>query len=479
MNTSPPPIAALATPPGRSALAIIRITGDGAHEAFANIIIEKEKFTKSSPRKIELYTVINKYHNNSIDTAEIIDEITAIKYTAPQSFTGENMIEIFCHGGTIIPRKILDKLFASGAHPAAKGEFARRAWVNGKMNLLKAESIISLIDSQTEKHLVSAQLAYQGKQLKSLESLKHRIINILSDIESRIEFAEDDDVAESQSTLIHENKRQLESIIQDLQKDLHRSNRIKTLDDGVIIAIAGPPNAGKSSLFNEILGYDRSIVHDKPGTTRDAVSEKIIFDGVTVKLFDCAGIRDTADTVEQRGIERTMSAIKDAHFVLWVTSAEAALGDDERDGILRKCGVWSEECMDSGNDGQKMLVIINKIDICSSTEKTQFCRDYSLTYIETSLTQNINNQELFELIKSAIHSISESTPAPEFILNDRHRRIISSVISSLQSCAANFDQEEISAHYLRTSLNSLAEFLGHITGDEVLNEIFDKFCIGK
>jgi tRNA modification GTPase len=470
MSASTSTIAALSTPPGRGALAVIRLSGDNAHEIFAAVVGEKEKFIKESARQIGIYTIVDD------NGTEIIDEITAIKYNAPRSFTGENMVEIFCHGGAIIPRKILDRLFMSGAEAAGRGEFSRRALLNGKMDLLKAESIAGLIDCQTEKHLESAQLAYQGKQLKSLEKLKRKIINILSDIESRIEFAEDDDVAESESKLIIENKRELELIISELEEDLRRSDMVKSLDEGIIIALAGPPNAGKSSLFNEILGYDRSIVHDVPGTTRDAVSEKIVFEGITVKLFDCAGIRITADAVEQRGIERTLSAIKDAHIVFWVTSADTPLTDDERNGIIDAAAV-DDKSSDTGR--KKTLIIINKIDIVKSEEKKQFCADRSLEYIEISLREKINADALFAAIKSSTAQISEDMPPPEIIINDRHRRIIAAVASNLRDCVFHYGREELSAHYLKKTLDLLAEFLGHTAGDEVLNEIFEKFCIGK
>jgi tRNA modification GTPase len=337
------PIATLSTPPGRGALAVIRLSGDSVHELFASVIVEKDKFATELPRKIALYTVIacdntRKDGNLLPDTRaipEVIDEVTAIKYIAPRSFTGEDMVEIFCHGGSVIPQKILDRLFRQGARPAGRGEFSRRAFLNGKMDLLKAESITGLIDSQTEKHFKSAQLAYQGKQLELLEGLKRRIINILSDVESRIEFGEEDDVAESAGGAVSANVRDLGRIVEELEEELRRGERVRSLDDGLIVALAGPPNAGKSSLFNEILGYDRSIVHDRPGTTRDIVSERILFDGigVAVKLFDSAGIRETDDAIEQAGIERAMEAVKDAHFVIWVTAADEVLNDNERRAI--------------------------------------------------------------------------------------------------------------------------------------------------
>jgi tRNA modification GTPase len=459
-------------------LAVIRLSGDSVHELFASVIVEKDKFATELPRKIALYTVIacdNARRSGNLPPvscagSEIIDEVTAIKYTAPRSFTGEDMVEIFCHGGSVIPQKILDRLFRQGAQPAGRGEFSRRAFLNGKMDLLKAESITGLIDSQTEKHFKSAQLAYQGKQLELLEGLKRRIINILSDIESRIEFGEDDDVAESVGGgAVSANVRDLGLIVEELEEELRRGERVRSLDDGLIVALAGPPNAGKSSLFNEILGYDRSIVHDRPGTTRDIVSERILFEGIgaSVKLFDSAGIRETDDAVEQAGIERAMEAVGDAHFVIWVTSADEVLGDNERRAVLGVVG--------------NLLIVINKIDIATSNpgEKKRFCQEYSLKYVETSLTEKINTDKLFDAISTALRDIVDSVPAPEIAINARHRGITALIVQDLRDAIENFDREEVAAHYLKSSLDQLAEFFGYVAGDEVLDGVFEKFCIGK
>jgi len=529
MNTSTHTIAALSTPPGRGALAVIRLTGDGAQDIFAGIIKGKDRFRKTPARTIGVYTIIDdlcddNYDNIDADNAQkinvgsatylsrrkptcrppchidtnntpkIIDEVTAIKYDAPRSFTGEEMVEIFCHGGDVVPQKILNRLFRQGARAAGHGEFSRRAFVNGKIGLLKAESIAGLIESQTETRLQSAQLAYQGKQSESLEKLKRRIIAELSDVESRIEFGEDDDVVESGTGRISTNKYELESITTDLEEELRRGDRIRAFDDGIIVALAGPANAGKSSLFNEILGYDRSIVHDRPGTTRDIVSERIIFEGTTVKLIDSAGIRDTDDTVEQSGIERTRAATKGAHIVIWVTSADEALGESERSEILAIANLKDGEnniaitgantdCSNIKEIGENIIVVINKIDIPVSKhisdEKRQFCEEHSLKCVETSLTEKINRENLFNAIGALIRSATDEIPVPQIIVNERHRGIVAAVIGDLQDCLTNFEQEEIAAHYLKSALGRLEEFSGHVAGDEVLDEIFGKFCIGK
>jgi tRNA modification GTPase len=535
MNASTHTIAALSTPPGRSALAVIRLTGEGSHEIFAEIVAEREKFVKEAPRRIGVYTIVDiadtdifnempddigtdtDTHNLNQVSADSnarggtihkipVDEVTAVKYNAARSYTGEDMVEIFCHGGAVIPAKILDALFRRGARAAGRGEFSRRALVNGKMGVLKAESIMELIESRTETRLRSALLAYFGKQSESIERLKQEIIAVLSEIESRIEFDEDDDVAESKQQFITANKKTLADISARLEDELRHGDRVRALDDGITITIAGPANAGKSSLFNEILGYDRSIVHDSPGTTRDIVSERLNFDGVTVKLFDSAGIRETHDAVENLGITRTRSAVADAQVVLWVTSALETFGEGEREEMLVAAKIGGDlqatqyiDNYDSCGDNQKRIkdgfaVIINKIDGLESAvkekntvppektyfiEKKRFCEEYMLKYMETSITKKLNLAQLFDTIGAAIRGVIRDTQTPAIIVNERHRGIVEAVVGDLRDCLSNFDREEVAAHCLRTALDRLSEFSGYVGSDEVLDGIFEKFCIGK
>jgi len=552
MNASTRPIAALSTPPGSGALAVIRLTGDGVQEIFAGIIAEKEKFKKEPPRRIGIYTVDGAARQDDATDAPI-DEVTAVKYNAPRSYTGEDMVEIFCHGGAVIPAKILAALFRQGAAAAGRGEFSRRALINGKIGMLKAESIRELIESQTETHLRSAQLAYFGKQSESIERLKQEIVAALSDIESRIEFDEDDDVAESKRRQASANKKTLAAVSARLRDELRRGDRVKALDDGIIVTIAGPANAGKSSLFNEMLGYDRSIVHDCPGTTRDIVSERLNIDGVTVKLFDSAGIRETGDAVERLGMDRTKSAVAEAHAILWVTSAVEAFGEGEREGILSAAGIGGDSGENAHGDSNgaqhvdiygdcgevrgrdrrggrakhRTAVIINKIDAddCSAAgsidtdgkraaaaadiaanesstvnnadtdnrsgtmppssiksytaEKRRFCEENGLKYVETSVTRKINREQLFDAVSATIKGVMNDTPAPAIIINERHRGIVEAIVGDLRECLDNFAREEVAAHCLRSALDRLAELSGHIGSEEVLNGIFEKFCIGK
>lgn len=447
-------VAALSTPPGRGALAIIRITGEHTCDAFGSVIKEKSNFEKEEPRKIGLYRVTEK-------EGRIIDEITAVKYIHPRSFTGEDMVEIFCHGGPVIVGKILDRLKEVGVVSASRGEFSRRAFLNGKIDLLKAEGIKALIDCQTDIQLKSAQNVYQGKQRESIEKIRMKIIDVYSDLESRIEFEEEDDITEENLS----GREELQQIIFQLSEELKKGERIRVMAEGLVIAIAGPANAGKSTLFNSVLGYERSIVHNIPGTTRDYVSEQLEYEGTTIKIFDCAGIRETEDHIEKKGIERTLTAVQNSHQVLWVTSAETDMDKEEEKSIL--------------NLRDKVLVIINKTDIKKSESKISFCRNEKIPFIEVSIKEKTNMDSFHTELGSVIKKRIETVPVPDLIGNERHYDIIKSIHENLQQTLSYYEREEIAAYYLKKAIEQFEEVCGYTTSEEVVNNIFGKFCIGK
>lgn len=455
MKSEKSTIAALSTPPGRGALAVVRMTGPDSHDAFIRIVGEKDRFRNEEARKIALYTIID--HEE-----KIIDEVTAVKFINPKSFTGEDMVEIICHGGPVIVNKILYRLFETGVQPASKGEFSRRAFLNGKMDLLKAEAIKALIDSQTDIHFSSAQNAYQGKQKKQIEKFRNRLIDLISDIESRIEFAEEEeDVKEEKLAGIEE----LEKLSGDLKNEIKSGERVRAVEDGLQIVLAGPANAGKSTLFNTILGYDRSIVHGIPGTTRDSVSEKIEYEGTMVKISDCAGIRETEDLIEQVGIKRTIQIVNESHHVFWVTSAEEKMDEREKESILKI--------------KEKVLVVLNKIDLKEAEEKKEFFKKEEVPFIEISLKEQVNVEEFNKELSRIVRNTLDSIRVPTIIGNERQHTIIKNIYEYIQTSIENFDREEIAAYYLKQALEQIDEICGYTANEEVMNTIFGKFCIGK
>jgi tRNA modification GTPase len=454
--TAPETIAAIATPRGKSALAIIRISGTKAFEVFARCIQEKDNFNKTPARFIKLFLFCD------TKSKKPIDQITAIKYPSPHSFTGENMVEILCHGGPVIVREIMGVLLGAGAKAASRGEFTRRALENGKISLMKAEAIRGLIESTCESDLFCAQKLY-GEQTHPLEQWRKEIIEFLAQLEAEIEFDEENF---NSSTSWEEGKKKIEDFIDKLHKDIKKRERIHLLKKGLKVVIAGPVNAGKSTLFNLLVGYNRVIVHREPGTTRDTISEQIQIDGQDVQLIDTAGIRDTTHEIEQEGIKRSRVALKEANIVIWVTDAETRLGEEEVKEL-------------KANKEKNLICILNKIDINNGTEKVQALNTASIKSIPVSLKNNINIEKVFSSIEKKIHKIGEKSEMPELLFNERHEAIGKLLESQLRKAIAEWGRPEIAAHHIKKGLIHLEELFGHINAEEIMNTVFEKFCIGK
>ncbi len=448
-------IAALATPQGKGALSVFRISGEEAFTVFEKIVGEKKRFREQAERTILLYTVRD-------ENTGIIDEVTAIKYMAPRSFTGEDMVEIICHGGPVIIKLLGEHILKNGAVGASPGEFTRRAFCNGKMDLLKAEAIKGLIDCNNSAQFESAKRAYSGKSRENLEVFKKEILEIVTAIESKIEFGEEDSVREdSQSNILPA----LESILQRLEIESTRAQGVKTFEQGVSVLLAGPVNAGKSSLFNKLLGYDRAIVHNRAGTTRDSISETVIIDGNVVRITDSAGMRETEDEIEKMGIERTWQEIKESNIVIWVTSAENKFGKQEIEIVERA--------------GKNRFVVLNKIDLGDQHNKEQTLREHGINCVTASTKEGENIGHVQNKLKGTIQEMVADIQIPDFITTERHHHIVKVIVENIELAKENLAREEITAYYLKQGLQSIEEILGYTGSQEVLNTIFDKFCIGK
>jgi tRNA modification GTPase len=452
-------IVAPATPQGKSALAVLRISGKNTFAVTAKCILEKELFLNAPSRFIRLYTVKDPVCGNTID------QITGIKYRSPQSFTGEDMVELICHGSQIIIKEIFNSLIIAGARPATGGEFTRRALLNGKIDLMKAEAIGALIESNSEAELLCAQKQYAGKAKKELALWRKELVELLEKLETRIEFEETDLNNEPTGN----GKKTINKFLLRLKSDFERRDKIRVIENGFKVVIAGPVNAGKSTLFNTIIGKNRAIVHREPGTTRDVVVERLWLHGREIQLFDCAGIRRTEHEIEREGIERTREAMRDASVVIWVTAADEKL----RSGELRELATNAENL--------KTLCVINKIDKSDGKEKLAAFKTAGINTIQLSLKEGKkgNSEKLIMKIAQKIDKIQGDTQLPEILLNARHEEIGRSLLRELSMARDEWERPEVAALYLKKGLSLMDEYFGMVNAEEVLDEIFKNFCIGK
>jgi tRNA modification GTPase len=432
-------IAALATPNGKSALAIIRVSGKESHNIVVKSIKEADKFVTASFNKIYRYHFIEK------NQLKIIDDITAIKYLGPKSYTGENMVEIITHGNKLLINEIFNELKKNGARIAGKGEYTRRAFLNRKLDLINAENILEKINYTNELQKRICNNIQEKKYEQHISKWQDEIKGILVTIETEIEFNE-------YVKINNNDKAIIETIKKTIKKEKEVWEKVRVYNKEIKIVIAGPSNVGKSSLFNKIIGYNRAIVTEIPGTTRDTISETIIIDNNEIELIDSAGIRETIDIIENVGINRSKKEIKEATIVLWVNSIDQKRIDPP-DEIK-----------------EKSILIINKIDLNPISEDTN--------EIKISIEKEINIDSILEEIKKRINKI-QNIEIPEIIANERQFQIIEKVIEYLSEAIEVWNEKEQATYFLYKTLDELEEIIGKRGKEDIYNEIFSKFCIGK
>ena len=439
-------IVALSTPPGRGAIAVVRLSGPDALSITKRLAVDFDnvKARRATLSKISLP-----------GTQETLDEVLITFFKAPDSATGEDVIEISCHGSPVIVREILDLTVSMGARLAAPGEFTLRALTNRKINLVQAEAIRDLIAAQTEAAVKQAARQVGGELSHTITSLEEKLISVIVVLESSLEFVEDDLPTAELGSL----KAKLTSIqkgIGDLA-DSYSSGRL--LQSGIKVAIIGSPNVGKSSLFNRLVSRDRAIVTDVPGTTRDTLSETIDLEGVPVFLTDTAGLRETTDTIESLGIERTQRAIVDADLVLEVIDATDAVGaqvnqEGDRSSIrvLNKCDLGVADGFVSEKDSVRISALTG--------EGIESLRTAILAFLHRG---DVDNEGLL-------------------VTNARHYDLLKSVEDELDNAISALN-DELSEELILVSLHNALKYLGQITGEttteDILSQVFATFCIGK
>jgi tRNA modification GTPase len=450
-------ITAIATPAGQGALGIIRISGAKAFSV-ADVIF---RGTKSVPEFVS-HTV---HYGRIICGGEVIDNVLLVKMDAPHSYTGENTIEITCHGGRLVLHRILTAAIGAGARPAEPGEFTLRAFINGKMDLAQAEAVQQLISAENELALQTASRQLEGSLSVEINEMRKDLVAILAEVEAAIDFSEEDIASADNGQVLHQTNSLKEKITA-LALTYADGKRIC---EGVHVAIAGKPNVGKSSLLNALLEKDRAIITHLPGTTRDVIHESLIWQGITLRITDTAGIRKSSDIIEKEGIRRSLDAISHADLILLVIDASQPLSLEDRD--------VAEQVK-----GMEFLIVLNKCDLTPVIKSNPFGEDKSPRCVMVSALKCTNINELKNMIAECVWQNGIPTADAAIITNARHKNALDSAVFALsnaeESIRAGLSQEFTALH-LRDALDALGLIVGKTAVEDILSEIFSKFCIGK
>ncbi len=455
-------IVAISTAPAIGGIGIVRLSGEKCFEILNKIFVQK------NPQKIEEINGYQIKYGKIIDpeTNQVVDEVLVSYFKKPKSYTAENMCEINSHGNMVVLRKIMQLCINSGAVLAEPGEFTKRAFFNGRIDLTQAEATIDIINAQSAREAQESANQLEGFLSKKINLIKNKIMNIMVDIEANIDYPEYD----LEEISYKKSIESLKNIENDLLKLAQTFENGKILKEGIKLAIIGSPNAGKSSLLNKILHEDRAIVTDIAGTTRDTIEEKVIFEGIPFKLVDTAGIRDTDNKIEQIGIEKSKKAASECDILIAVFDNSKELQQEDIE-ILKLVKT------------KKSIIILNKIDLKESNlEKNTEIINCNKKVIKMSLKEDDGVDELFkELIKMV--NFSEITMDNELIItNIRHQELINKAIKSTRM-AINDLKSAMPIDIVSINIKQILEDLGEITGDnvseDIIKSIFSKFCLGK
>jgi tRNA modification GTPase len=445
-------IVALATPSGRSGIGVIRLSGKDSLSIVRRLISD-ENFSPK-PR----FAVLRKIYD--LQTKDILDEAIITYFQSPQSFTGEDVIEISCHGSPVILRQIIDFCLRLDARMADAGEFSLRALANGRMNLSQAEAIRDLIDAQTVVAARQSIRQLRGELSDGLQPLKDNLLDIIVVLESSLEFVEDD-LPDFQAENI---KQKLTTIVDELSKMASTFQAGKLLREGLRVALVGRPNVGKSSLFNSLIGQDRAIVTEIAGTTRDQIHEKFTINNIPISLIDTAGLRETSDVVESIGVERSKRVMVDADLVIVLLDGSEGVNSEDNEIILQLAELNHIVVINKTDLPQREIIISSKSDVIRVSAKTgEGLADLQKAIIKPFASQDIGNTGF--LISDARH-------------NDLLLRAKTEIEMSIQLI-----DERMSEEIILIGLHNAILFLGQVTGEttteDMLTRIFSTFCIGK
>ena len=453
-------IVSISTAPGIGGIGIIRMSGEKSFEILDKI------FKPKTSQKIEDIKGYTMKYGNIIENGNVIDEVLVSYFKAPKSYTTENMCEINSHGGNVVVKKILELCLKNGAELAEPGEFTKRAFLNGRIDLLQAESVIDVINAKSEREAKNGIKQLEGFLSNEIAKIKQEIMDVMINIEVAIDYPEYD-VDDVTSNQINDMLVTVENKLVKLSKSFDNGKIIK---EGIKTAIIGRPNAGKSSLLNAILKEDRAIVTEYEGTTRDTIEEFVNINGIPLKLVDTAGIRDAKDEVEKIGIAKSKEIAKDADLIIAIFDASKDLGKEDLE-ILELI------------KNKKAIILLNKTDLKEKiNENDQKIKETGATVIKISALKREGIENLYEEITKMFDLNQINLDQETVITNVRHKNLIDQAIESTKKAKDTMEQKmpiDIIAIFIKDILEDLGKITGEIVTDDIIDEIFSKFCLGK
>lgn len=453
-------IVAISTAMGNGGIGIVRMSGEKSFEILEKIFIPKNKDAFVKGYQIKYGNIVDPRNE------EIIDEVLVSYFVEPKSYTTENMCEINTHGGMVVEKRILELCLENGAEIAGPGEFTKRAFLNGRIDLSQAEAIIDLINSKTIREARESINQLEGHLSSKIESIRQKMLDLMIAIDVNIDYPEYDEEEVTKNKSLNE----LKIILEELVKLENSFNTGKVLKDGVRTVILGKTNAGKSSLLNRILKEDRAIVSNIEGTTRDTIEEFVDIEGIPLKLIDTAGIRNSSNEIEQIGIQKSKKIANSADLIIAIFDITKNLDEDD------------QELLEIIKD-KKCIILLNKIDILpENIDLENKLKLINKNILKISAMEDIGIQSLYDKIIELYSFNTESLSNDVLISNERHKNLIQKAkmeINEAINATENDMYIDIISIYITNAMNYLAEITGNNVTDDVIDEIFKKFCLGK
>lgn len=453
-------IAAISTAMSTSGIGIIRISGEDAMEVISRIY--RSKGGKKDITKVSTHTI---HYGYIYDKEELIDEVLVMIMKAPRTFTGEDTVEIDCHGGVYAMKRVLETVLKNGARLAEPGEFTKRAFLNGRLDLSQAEAVMDVIQAKNEYALKSSMEQLRGSVLRAIREIRETLLYHIAYIESALDDPEHislDGYPQELRAIVEKEEQEVDHLLKSAPDG-------KMIQEGIKTVILGKPNAGKSSLLNLLVGENRAIVTDIAGTTRDILEEYITLHGITLRMIDTAGIRETEDVVEKIGVGKAKEMAKDADLILYVVDSSAPLDENDEEII-------------SMLEDKKTIVIYNKTDLISVVDKGELEEKTGCPVIPVSAVEETGIRELEEKIKELFFNGELSFNDEVYITNARHKEALEAARNSLELVRNSIDlgmPEDFFSIDLMNAYESLGKILGEAVGEDLVNEIFSRFCTGK